>query len=398
MTNRLAQNQLERVNKRYHEHPLFRACQATFQQFLAEMHYLMFTPTEVFAESAEVIDEILEGDSDGLDYIHNLWQDRIIRYKMWPLVHPGANDDTEYETAVTSVFYTVAVVLSRHADSYYNEKIKDALLEEINKHLSAVKQNEDFVIVNLSKYAESIEQWLETYATSDYYLSDEIGDVANGRTQISLIKSKTEPESRKADKKPITRRRKTWEGEDILHSFSYVTKSMPAEEKNKRLSLVFRLLHKRYISHTEMNTFINIFSGVDTSEYIVWKGYIVELQYFIGTLIDKELITWRRPGPGKWQIVCARFRLEHDVDEGESMTNCKHYSKIIDPLEPSQFNKIPKENKLTEHNILDKIISILIEESDSAKINREVTEMFSNMEMSEKEAQNKQSQVRKIDY
>lgn len=231
------------------------------------------------------------------------------------------------------------------------------------------------------------------------------GDVVNEKNVLPPASGNQEnshtqkPESRKADKKPIVRQRMTWNENEIIHSFRYTTKSMPAAEMNKRLSVVFRLLNKRFISHTEMASFINIFSGVDTSEYIVWKGYIVELQYFIETLITKGLITWNRPAPGKWQIVCARFRIEHDVKEDDVETNGKQYSKVIDKLEPSQFNKIPKANKLTEHFMLDKIISCLEEASDAMKINRELCEMFARMEITEKESKNHtKSQVRPIDY
>lgn len=231
------------------------------------------------------------------------------------------------------------------------------------------------------------------------------GDVVKEKNvlpQVPSCKKKKnqseKPESGKADKKPINRQRMSWKGKVIMLSFCYTTKSMSAEEKNKRLSVAFQLLNKKYISHTTMATFINIFSGVETSEYIVWKGFIVELQYFIETLITKGLITWNRPAPGKWQIVCARFRIEHDVKEEDVETSSEQYSKIIDSLEPSQFNKIPKANKLTKHHILDKIISILEEASDAMKINRELCEIFANMEISEKESKNTQSQVRPIEY
>ena len=71
---------------------------------------------------------------------------------------------------------------------------------------------------------------------------------------------------------------------------------------------------------------------------------------------------------------------------------------VIDSLEPSQFNKIPKANKLSQNEMLDKIISILEEESDAIRIKREVEEMFAKMEASEKETSKSQSQIKPIDY
>ena len=298
----------------------------------------------------------------------------------------------------------MTTALSLHWHSYYCDTLRDALHavvdekrpspKDLHEQQQLERQQEDLLdaIINCSAM---LKDWMIEYIDNpDSCLTEEIDFAINPPIEIKAGKQ----ESRKADKKPIIRKRMSWTGEEITHSFSYVTKSMSVEEKNKRLSLVFNLLNKKYISHTEMAAFLNIFSGIETSEYIVWRGYIVELQYFIETLINKKLITWRRPGPGKWQVVCARFRLEHDVNERDSETNRKQSSKIIDSIEPSQFNKIPKTNKLKKHEILDKIISIFIEESDSMKISRELAEMFAHLEISEKEAQKGQSQVRKVDY
>ena len=136
-----------------------------------------------------------------------------------------------------------------------------------------------------------------------------------------------------------------------------------------------------------MNTFINIFSGVATTEYIVWKRTIVELQYMIEQLIDKQLITWNRPAPGKWQIVCARFMHEHKSKE----------ERIIEPLVPDQFNKIPKKSKLSINPLLDKIISILIPDSDTQRISNEIQEIFAKAEIAEDENVT-QSQIKEVDY
>ena len=136
-----------------------------------------------------------------------------------------------------------------------------------------------------------------------------------------------------------------------------------------------------------MNTFIDIFSGVETTEYIVWKRTIVELQYMLEQLINKQLITWTRPAPGKWQIASARFRHEHNSKEG----------RVIDSLVPDQFNKIPKKSKLKEHPLLDKIISILIPDSNAQLIKNEIQEMFAKAEI-EEDDNNTQSQVKEVDY
>ena len=348
------------------------------------------------------MDELIDSDEDidAISLAHGLWSDVVFDIGQW---NNGITLADRY-LIISTIFRLVALSFSLHWHSRYRDDLRDALLSVVDEkrpypkdlpdHQLHERQQEELFEV-IIPCSEMLNDWVKEYIdNSSLWLTEEIDVALNPSNKIKPLK----PESGKADKKPINRQRMTWKGKVIMHSFCYTTKSMSAEEKNKRLSVAFQLLNKKYISHTTMDTFINIFSGVGTSEYIVWKGYIVELQYFIETLITKGLITWNRPAPGKWQIVCARFRIEHDVKEDDVETSSEQYSKIIDSLEPSQFNKIPKANKLTEHHILDKIISILEEASDAMKINRELCEMFANMEISEKESKNTQSQVRPIDY
>lgn len=398
----LNQSEVAKIDARLHDNALLDTCRKIWPERQEEITTVMVQAEDIFYESAWLIDELAEADEVAgvMSLIRKLWSTVFNDIGYWA---NGVSLSDRYLIAST-VFRLVTTALSLHWHSYYCDTLRDALHavvdekrpspKDLHEQQQLERQQEDLLdaIINCSAM---LKDWMIEYIDNpDSCLTEEIDFAINPPIEIKAGKQ----ESRKADKKPIIRKRMSWTGEEITHSFSYVTKSMSVEEKNKRLSLVFNLLNKKYISHTEMAAFLNIFSGIETSEYIVWRGYIVELQYFIETLINKKLITWRRPGPGKWQVVCARFRLEHDVNERDSETNRKQSSKIIDSIEPSQFNKIPKTNKLKKHEILDKIISIFIEESDSMKISRELAEMFAHLEISEKEAQKGQSQVRKVDY
>ena len=391
-----------KISERLHDNALLQVCRKVWPGRQEEITSVMVRAEDVFFEVAWLIDELIDvkSDTDIKTLISGLWSTVFNDIGYWA---SNVSKPDRYLIAST-VFRIAATAFSLYWQSYYCDNLRDALLMVTDeKHpapedLHAQQQQERLqqeLLEAIIPCSGILNDWVNEYIDDpDDCLTDEIDIALNPPVTINVGKQ----ESRKEDKKPIIRKRMTWKGNEITHSFSYVAKSMSAEEKNKRLSTAFNLLNRKYISHTEMTTFINIFSGVETSEYIVWRGYIVELQYFIESLIDKGLITWRRPAPGKWQIVCARFRLEHVVVEGDADTNRKQPSKIIDSLEPWQFNKIPKANKLNKHEILDKIISILVEESDSMKISRELIEMFANLETSEKEAQKGQSQVRKVDY
>lgn len=395
-------NEAAKICERFHDNALLLTCQQVWPERQEEITSVMARAEDVFFEVAWLIDELIDVENilDIKTMVSGLWSTVFNDIGYWA---SNVSKPDRYLIAST-VFRIAATAFSFHWQSYYSDTLRDALLmvtdekrpspEDLHAQQQQGRQQQDLLDA-IIQCSGILNDWVNKYIDNpEFWLTEEIDLALNPPVTIKAEKT----ESRKADKKPIIRKRMTWKDNEITHSFSYVTKSMSTDEKNKRLSTAFNLLNKKYISHTEMNTFINIFSGVETSEYIVWRGYIVELQYFIESLIDRGLITWRHPAPGKWQIVCARFRHEHDVDEGDTETNRKQSSKVIDLLEPSQFNKIPKANKLKKHEILDKIISILVEESDSMKINRELIEMFAHLEISEKEAPNGQSKVRKVDY
>lgn len=260
------------------------------------MRYLMFSPTEVFVESVEVIDNILEEGTDKQAYIHDLWRELFIRYKLWPLVHHGDVDDNEYETAVCSVLYTVAIVLSRHEDCYYSEQIKDALLAEIEKHTSIVKQEEDEVIVSLSKYADKLEQWLNAYADSEDYLSDDIYCVAYNKKKYHPLEVIGKKDKKKFD------------AEKYRETFTYRPKGMKEEERNIRLKMAFNSIRGTLISNdTHYDTFEALMSGKPLDVKIVWIGTNSQLHVLFNELVTKRKLL-KKPTGGLNQILAARFR------------------------------------------------------------------------------------------
>ena len=227
MNNRLDLNQQEKISKRYHEHPLLCACQLAFRNYQARMRYLMFSPIEVFVEAIKVIDDIMEEDTDRMDYISNLWENLTIRYKLWCT---GVPDDNEFQIAVSSVFYAVSITMSTHNHTYYKDTIKDALFREIDSHTSIVKQEEDRVIVALSQYADELRNWLDSYVVSDTYLSDDINDVAHGRKPRSLVV--TISKGKKKGKENVVKPKPNYS----RYSFNYTPKVFSRREIANRLS------------------------------------------------------------------------------------------------------------------------------------------------------------------
>ena len=170
MKKRLEESQQEKIAERFREHPLMKACRTTFTDFQAGMSYLLFSPVEVFVEAVEVIDDLFDESIDNEAYMNDLWNRLTIKYKLW---HPGTPEE-EIQTSVCSVFYTVAVSLAVCDESYYRVTLKEAILDEVYKHKSIVKHQEDTVVVHLATYANELKAWMDEYVKSDSYFSDEI--------------------------------------------------------------------------------------------------------------------------------------------------------------------------------------------------------------------------------
>lgn len=390
----LNEKEAEQINERLHDNTLLQVCRKVWPRRREMITSVKARVEDFFCEVAWLTDELIDADrgTDAFSLTMELWTDASNNIANWG----DKVSQMDRYLIVSAMFRIVATAFSLHWDSHYCNNMRDALLETENKKcphprelydMQEQQHQQESLFDTIIPCSEMLSEWVNEYIDNpESWLSEEIDLALNPRLSTNTPKL----ESRKADKnnKISIRREKTiWNDKEITHSFDYRPKGISNKERNNRLSTFFNLLNKKYVSHTDMNTFINIFSGVATTEYVVWKRTIVELQYLIEQLIDKQLITWSRPAPGKWQIVCARFMHEHKSKE----------ERIIEPLVPDQFNKIPKKSKLTENPLLDKIISILIPDSDTQRISNEIQEIFAKAEISEDENKT-QSQVKEVDY
>ena len=386
MNSRLELSQQERVSERFHDHPLLCACKRAFKEYQAGMRHLLFSPTEVFVEAVQAIDDILEEGADRDGYVGELWQNLLIRYKLWC---PGAPDDKEYETAVCSVFYTVSVVMSTHPDSYYNEQVKDALLSEISHHSSNVRQDEDKVIVSLCQFADGLKLWMEIYSDSNAYLTDEIEAVAHGRMPRAKMKSITAKTQKKA--KP----------DYSKYSFCLTPKGRFENKVDKALELMYNELKEKKLieelknlkldseygqitSITEKNklVFNAVFSGADTDYHIIWTGTTKELGYFINQLEERGALSWKS-GPRKWQVTHNRIWHKHRQEESEP-DEAGQYSYIIEPFDDKAFNSSLKPADTT---VLDEILDMIAppaEKNSEKRIGTEIKESFGELAYYEK--------------
>lgn len=301
MNNRLDLNQQERISRKYHEHPLLKACQSAFFNYQAGMNMLLFSPVEVFVEAVDVIDTLFEDGTDRETYICGLWNTLTIKYKLWL---PGTPNE-EVQTAVCSVFYAAAVSLSVCDEPYFKDNVKEALLDKVYMHKSIVRQEEDEVIVRLASFADELKEWMSVYEVSDTYLSDEIKDALLRKNDTRL--------------KAITTKVKGKTVKENTTSFNYSPKKVDDSSKNMRISEVFsRLKAQKLIAQdTNQKHFLELFSGEKTYVKIVWTGETNMLHYIFDQWVRRGYLP--KSKGGLWVALAARFLHRVKDENGDAM-------------------------------------------------------------------------------
>lgn len=99
MQNRLSEKERERIAEAYSKHPLYMTCHYAFKRSEAQMKVLGFTPEEVFAEAADVIDNIIVERDDLEEYLSLLWDDLLTKIRRWE----SKAQDAELSMAVSAI-------------------------------------------------------------------------------------------------------------------------------------------------------------------------------------------------------------------------------------------------------------------------------------------------------
>lgn len=321
------------------------ACTLSFEPRAVRLEGTKADGVDVFRQVAWLLDYLtvnpdvmVQGDVDGLFVsLQNLvreWKDATV---------------SDRKIVADSVFRIVRKLLCHHWNTYYSRWLFNMFTNTLSR-LGCADTDTDVVLMmeRLTAQSDPLDEWINSFY--DGHLSDEVEAVVSGK---------------KADVKPLQRSgRKKNNPNELTSSFSY---RPDVDNRAQRLQAFYQALDRHFIMHADQQVFINIFMGVETNDYLVWTGDIIELKYLINTLQKAQLITVKGKG-GIWQVVCARFKVRIKKKEviDDSMTNDSY--EIID-LSPDQFNKSGK--LPTKHEKLDRVVRLLVKETD---FNRELQE------------------------
>jgi len=173
-----------RVSEKFRDHPLLLACRKAFGCYEADLQGLLIAPEEIFLESAIILDDLLTDSDNAAEYVKNLWYQEKVKIKRW---EPQAPQDS-LDKVVGAILFVVAGVLCLHWNSKFNEDIKDQVLDLARKNMPIDAKEEKRIIDELSRCAEGLDKWLNSYTESEDCLSEEIFELINAPT-IKVEKS-----------------------------------------------------------------------------------------------------------------------------------------------------------------------------------------------------------------
>ncbi len=299
MQSKLSQNQTVRVRERYRDHPLLVACDRAFGCYNAELQELLFAPEEIFLEAAIILDTILTEPESAKQYVGSLWNSLKTKIRYFD---KAPQEDLVKVTG--AIFYVVTTVLCQHPHPFFKEELMEMMLSEVREKMHADEEEEKRFIIELSRCAEGLEEWLMDYIESEEMLSEEIIDcLVEPKIKLEKVPTKTKAKKVAKDVSLIT------------ETFEY-SKDGQNSGNNYRLGEVFTLMkaQKLIATDTDQKQFLEIFYGCKCHNKIAWTGYKNMLHYIFDEWVNKRKYVKKPTGVGIWQLVAAHFYLQWEED------------------------------------------------------------------------------------
>ena len=253
MQNKLLPSQIEEIREKYREHPLLVACKRAFGCYESEMQELLFAPEEIFLEAAIIIDKLLTEPEVAKQFVDGYWVDLKTKIRYWDNKAP----QEDLNKICGAIFYVVAVVLCQHFHHYYNDELKDVVLDIVRKNMSPNPTEEERVVLELSKCAKGLLEWFTIYCESEECLSEEIDETLM-RSKIKRIRINRNS-GNKSQKSPKPRETMTF-------------KRKPEVMEGHLKLLFLKLVKEKWISGNEAD-FCALFSGkCDEDCVVTWLG------------------------------------------------------------------------------------------------------------------------------
>jgi hypothetical protein len=114
-------------------------------------------------------------------------------------------------------------------------------------------------------------------------------------------------------------------------AYFFQLKGLREAAKKKAVNLHDSLVKNKFLVKNSRKDFINLFTGQQPLDRIIWLGHITQLKLFINLLISEDKI--EKCKYGKWQITAANFKSYDDNFTNKQLNDTKlpvNKAKIID--------------------------------------------------------------------
>lgn len=343
-------NEVALIDARLHDNTLLEVCRKIWPERQEEITTVMAQPVDIFYESAWLIDELVEADTntDDTSLTRGLWSTVFNDIGYWA---NGVVSKNDRYLITSTIFRLVAVTFSLHWHSYYCNTLRDALVAEVDERRPKPKdlyeqqqmeRQQDDLLDAIIACSAALKEWVNDYIDNpESWLTEEI-DLAL-HPQLITVNAKTGKYDSCRKSTPT-------------HTDDYSYRSFILNINRAKLELFYSLLsekdkrgksfidgdmqqhndvrralkaysdedYKSIIKDTKPKDidkmlFNMVFSGQDTDVCIVWRANANELLYLIDTMHNsvveveekgrrakKPLLEWTS-GPRIWELTRSRF-------------------------------------------------------------------------------------------
>ncbi|MBR4533832.1 MAG: hypothetical protein IKO85_04735 [Bacteroidaceae bacterium] len=166
------------------------SCQLAFGCYEADMEHLLVAPEEIFVEAASVLDDVLSYPETAEGYIGGLWNTLKINIRHWDSTAP----QNEVKMVSGAILYVVATALLQHWHGFFRERLVNQLMDIAEKNMGVTAEEEQRFILELSKGADGLSDWMMEYVDSEERLSEGIEKALNPDTPEMHCRTMSEDE------------------------------------------------------------------------------------------------------------------------------------------------------------------------------------------------------------
>ena len=300
---RFQQNQRDKLKEHFKDYIFYKLCKTTRNAFLLHYANIMVSSEDLFADAAQILDELLTERDINAERCSELWSEKLSIYR--------ENDTTLVDVAVSQaevamLFYTVMFGLESVNHSHYCRTLQKTLYSHLslmwNKQNERSEDVENTLFGKITPLGEEMHAWMEGYFTSVESLTEEIKNVLHP-VKKQCVKPK--------DK------------EKVYYTLLY--KCEDVSLRIKRIDLVRRKCEEwGWLEvNTDVNDFANFFSGKPRDCRLKWNANNAVLSFLITKLLDMKDCFGHINGCSSRAVVTNQFKKSYDKHDDRVDNNNK---------------------------------------------------------------------------